>query len=125
MASKDKTTEDMKRLLRVVDKIRKLYPRMELGQLALLLHVLVKPGIRANDLLDEIGVTKSALSRNALALSDRSYLPDDAGGRRGGLDLITQVTDPLDGRAKLLAPTSRGRRLANTLSETLGGPNGT
>lgn len=126
MEVKLNTTNDVRKLLRVIDLVRKLYPRMELGQLAVLLHVLAKPGVRANDLLDEVGVTKSALSRNVRALSDRSYLTDEQGEQRGGLDLITQVTDPLDGRAKLLAPTARGRRLAQTLSKTLGGyTNGT
>lgn len=120
MPTKDKTAHDLQRLLRVVETIRKTYPRMELGQLSVLLRVLLKPGIRAMGMTKETGLTASAVSRNVLALSDRSYLTDESGSNRRGLDLITQITDPLDSRARLLAPTARGRRLATRLSDLLG-----
>lgn len=120
MPAKDKTARDLQRLLRVVETIRKTYPRMELGQLSILLRVLLEPGIRAMDMAPATGLTSSAVSRNVLALSDRSYLTDESGAHRRGLDLITQLTDPMDTRARLLAPTARGRRLAVRLSDLLG-----
>ena len=49
--AQDEVTTDLRRLLRIVEEIRKSHPRMELSQLATLLLVLLNPGIRAQDLM--------------------------------------------------------------------------
>jgi len=109
---------NMETLARIIREVRLEYPRMELGQLHLLLIALARPGIPMQDLQGPTSLTKSAVSRNVRALSEKSYLSDEDGARNG-LDLVTQVSDPLDGRSKLVAPTTRGRRLAERLSELL------
>lgn len=112
-------SEDMRRLLRVVEEVRTQYPRMELGQLAVLLSVLAEPGMWARDLTARVGLKKSALSRNVKALSQIGYLTDKDGKPKDGLNLITQIPDALDGRAFQLAPTRKGRTLAERLSHLL------
>ncbi|SHM46275.1 hypothetical protein SAMN05444389_11022 [Paracoccus solventivorans] len=112
----DKVKEAMHRLFWVVEEVRRQYPRMELGQLAILLSVLAEPGMWARDLTGKVKLKKSALSRNVKALSNLSYLMDEEGNRREGLDLITQIPDALDQRAYLLTPTEKGRDLAERLA---------
>lgn len=117
----DKVRRDMMLLAAVVKELRSLYPRMELGQLHVLLLVLARPGVGLADLMVPTRLTKAAVSRNALALSQHSYLGDPQGNRRGGLDLLTHAEDPDDARAKLVAPTRKGRELAERLSAILNG----
>lgn len=113
--------KDVRKLARVVEEVRRQYPRMELGQMAVLLSVLSDPGMRAQELTDRVGLKKSALSRNVKALSQVTYLTDEEGNPRNGLDLITQIPDAFDGRAFQLAPTRKGRTLAERLSELMKG----
>ena len=109
----------MRRLLAAVEEVRRAYPRMELGQLAVLLSVLIEPGLRAQDLTNRVGLQKSSLSRNVKSLSAASYLSDEEGNLRDGLDLITQTPDAVDRRAFQLAPTPKGWTLAEKLSRIL------
>lgn len=118
-AANDEVRQNMRRIFRIVEEIRRQYPRMELGQVAVLLSVLAEPGMRAADLTGRVGLKKSALSRNVRALSQTSYLQDDDGDPRDGLNLIAQVQDPFDGRAFQLAPTRKGRDLAEKLSDMM------
>lgn len=115
----EKVRADMRKLLRIVEEVRRLYPRMELGQLAVLLAIISDPGLWARDLTGKVGLKKSALSRNVKALSSVSYLADEDGEKRGGLDLIAQIPDAIDTRAFQLAPTHRGRQFAERLSELM------
>lgn len=117
----DHTRRAMRRLLAVVEEVRSQHPRMEMGQLAVLLHVLAEPGMWAQDLTRVVNLKKSALSRNVKALSSVSYLTDDDGNPRDGMDLITQIPDVLDRRAFQLAPTRKGRTFAERLAKILEG----
>lgn len=118
-AEREAVRRNMRSLLRVVEQVREQHPRMELSQLAILLHVLSDPGIRAADLQDRVSLKKSALSRNVKALAQESYLTDEAGNPREGLDLIVQLPDPQDGRAFQLVPTRTGLALAERLSNLM------
>lgn len=109
----------MVRLLRVVEEVRKLYPRMELTQLALFLLIFANPTLRASDLGKVAGVGKSSLSRNVWALSQASEDERAEGGSGRRLDLITQIPDAFDGRAFNLALTKKGRSLGETLSQLM------
>lgn len=117
----EKVRADMRRLFNIVEEVRRLYPRMELGQLAILLLVISDPGMWARDLTGRVGLKRSALSRNVKALSSVGYLNGGDGERRGGLDLIAQIPDAIDARAFQLAPTRRGRELAERLSKIMKG----
>lgn len=117
----DRVRRDMVLLATIVKELRQTYPRMELGQLHVLLLVLARPGVNLADLAPPTRLTRSAVSRNALALSQVSYLDDETGGRRGGLDLLTHFPDPYSTRAKIVAPTQKGRALAERLSSILRG----
>jgi DNA-binding MarR family transcriptional regulator len=117
----EETRETVRRLLRAVEQIRNLYPRMELGQLVVFLGVIVDPGVKAKDLGPRVSLSTSAMSRNVSALSALSYLPDAAGKNRDGLDLITQIPDVFDRRAMALAPTRKGYTLAEKLAHSMKG----
>lgn len=115
----DETKEALLRLLHIVEEVRKTYPRMELSQLSILLTILAEPGLWAKDLMGRVDLKKSALSRNVKALSNLSYITDDDGKPRAGLDLITQIPDALDQRAFQLAPTRKGRQFAERIAYLL------
>jgi len=117
----DRVARSMLVLAQVVWEVRRQYPRMELGQLHILLLVLAKPGVRMSDLAGPAELSRAAVSRNTLALSKQSYLSTNDGARRTGLDLVTQSPDPRDSRGKLVAPTKRGRALAERLLALLEG----
>lgn len=117
----DETRATARKLLRIVEQIRTLYPRMELGQLAVFLSVIVEPGVRAKDLGPRIALSTSAMSRNVSALSALSYLSDAEGKNRHGLDLITQIPDVFDRRSMSLAPTRKGYTLAEKLADSMEG----
>jgi hypothetical protein len=74
-----------------VKELRDTNPRMELGQLHILLLVLARPGVNMADLTGPTGLTRAAVSRNALALSKVSYIDGPDGARREGLDLIAHT----------------------------------
>lgn len=117
----DDVRKEMRRLLRAIEEVRTRYPRMELGQLSILLSVMAEPGMWAKDLTARVGLQKSALSRNVKALSTTSYLVDEEGQPKSGLDLITQIPDAFDRRAFQLAPTRKGRTLAEKLADIMKG----
>lgn len=117
----DHVARSMLILAHVVWEVRRAYPRMELGQLHVLLLVLSQPGVNMSDLSGLTELSRAAVSRNTLALSKRSYLSTAHGGRRRGLDLVTQSPDPNDSRAKRVGPTKRGRALAERLFALLEG----
>ena len=119
--SGDKVRRDMALLANLVKELRELYPRMELGQLHILLLVIARPGVNMADLTGLTQLTKASVSRNALALSKISYLDGPGGSRREGLDLLTHDPDPYDARAKLVSPTQKGLDLADRLSAILRG----
>ena len=112
----DFVRRDMRKLAEIVRELRRTYPRMELGQLHVLMLVLAKPGVRIADLVAATKLTKSAISRNTLALAQQSYLDGADGERAAGLDLLTGTPDPEDARSKLIAPTVKGWLLAEILS---------
>jgi len=57
-------------------------------------------------------------------LGSGPYKDDSSGAEKHGLNLITQVTDPLDGRAKLIAKTRLGRRIGGEIEKMIGVTNG-
>lgn len=108
-------------LLELVEELREVYPRMELGQLKVLLQVLLQPGVRGAELLEtNEDVTKSGLYKTLNVLSDERS-PGAVEGRTTGLDLITKIPDPEDGRAVLLLPTRRGVDLKHRLAKIMAG----
>lgn len=106
-------------LILVVEEFRKYDPKMELGQLLVYLHSAVRPGIKMTELETLTGLTRSSISRNVLALSRETYQKDAEGHPRPGHDLVKQLSDPLDARAKLVAPTRRGAMLAEKVASLL------
>lgn len=112
----DTYRNDIKRLIRIVEELRTLDPEMELSKLLVYLQIAAAPGRKVADLLALTGLSRSALSRNISALSGGDYRPDSRRQFKPGLDLVTTVTDPFDGRAQLAAPTRRGVGLAEKLA---------
>lgn len=119
MTADEGTREAMKRLLQVMQEFKQLNPRMEVGQMIVLLTILVEPGMWARDLTARAGLKKAATSRSVKALTSLSYILDEDGAPRAGLDLITQIPDAIDQRAYQLAPTRKGWTLAEKLAAIL------
>ena len=115
----------IKALIQVVEEIRNHYPRMELGQLAVLLRVLDKPGISPVELGKLTGLSKSAASRAVRTLGSQPFTHDGDGSARMGLNLVSQVPDPHDARSNLVAPTRLGRRLGEEFEKIIGEKYGT
>lgn len=118
-AEGDNYRRDIRRLIRVVEEFRAFDAQMELSQLLVYLLITATPGKKVTDLLPATGLSRSALSRNILALSGGEYRADHRSKPKPGLDLVTTVTDPFDARAQLAAPTGRGVGLAQKVSKIL------
>jgi DNA-binding MarR family transcriptional regulator len=112
----DTYKRDLRCLIKIVEEFRAFDAQMELSQLLVYLLITAAPGKKVADLLPATGLSRSALSRNILALSKGEYRADHRANPKPGLDLITTVTDPFDGRAQLAAPTRRGVGLAEKIS---------
>lgn len=104
-------------LVQVVEEFRKFDNTMEANQILIFLLAVVKPGIRLKEIEKITGLSNSAVSRNILALSKESYAASGKKEKRPGHDLIVAMSDAFDSRAKVVAPTARGRKLAETLSK--------
>jgi DNA-binding MarR family transcriptional regulator len=115
-AEGDNYKRDIRCLIKIVEEFRAFDAQMELSQLLIYLMITASPGKKVADLLPATGLSRSALSRNILALSKGEYRADHRANPKPGLDLITTVTDPFDGRAQLAAPTRRGVTLAEKIS---------
>jgi DNA-binding MarR family transcriptional regulator len=105
----------------VVRELRREYPRMELGQLQILLLILAAPAVRMTDLRIPTGLTRSAVSRNVQALSNTSYLHGEGGERREGLGLVDVAIDPFDARSRVVRPTMKGNALGRRIMLLLEG----
>jgi DNA-binding MarR family transcriptional regulator len=103
------------RLASVVREVRREYPRMELGQLQILLIILASPAVRMTDLRIPTELTRSAISRTVQALSDTSYLLGAGGDRRDGLGLVEVAVDPFDARSRIVHATPKGSALGRRL----------
>ena len=106
-------------LLKIVEEIHLNYPKLEIGQLMVLLKVIDKPGVRASDLQKELSMSKSTLSLTIRSLGTGAYLDDSRGIEKMGQNLISRVPDPMDNRAKLLAPTALGWSLGDRIDQIL------
>src|SRR4051794_18821625 len=113
----DSYKRDIRCLIKIVEEFRAFDAQMELSQLLVYLLITATPGKKVADLIPVTGLSRSALSRNILALSKGEYRADHRAKPKPGLDLITTVTDPFDGRAQLAAPTRRGVGLAEKISK--------
>jgi DNA-binding MarR family transcriptional regulator len=107
-------------VIKIVEDIHQNYPQLAINQLKVLLRIIAKPGVRASDLQKEVNMSKSTVSWMLRTMGTGPYLDDASGQTRMGLNLISQVPDPMDGRAKLLAPTALGRRLGDKIEEAIG-----
>lgn len=106
--------------LRAVRAARKFYPRMELGQLEILLAVCAKPGIRGSEILAQMdGIQSNSVYRTIKTLSDTHGSVGK--GRAHGLDLIARLPDPEDSRAFILVPTRRGKQVRDSIYRALKG----
>lgn len=101
-----------------VREVRRIYPRMEIGQLEVLLSICIKPGIRGAEILHEMqGIKSNSVYRTITVLSDTKGEAGD--GRRHHLNLIEKLPDPIDSHAFQLVPTPVGKQLAATAAAAL------
>ena len=103
-------------LLEVLVRIERTAPGLSLGQLAMLLRIIQNEGVRVSDLARLCGVSDATVSRSVRAMA--------AAGEPGALKPAHGLIELLrgaDGRARHLALTPRGLRLARQLAAALEG----
>ena len=96
-------------LLKALDKVRAIYPMMEITTLECLLVAALDEGTGVLHIGERIGVSKSAASRHVRFLSDRVSVD------REGLKLVELRDDPLDYRRKGVYLTPKGHKLLKTI----------
>lgn len=101
----------IRRVRRVIgERARAVHPDLQPASYLLLAHVAEVGPVRASALVDDLGLDKGAVSRQAQQLVD--------------LGLLTRTQDPADGRATLLAVSTDGRsrldRVGRARSERFG-----
>lgn len=102
------------KLMKALTRLRDLHEAMTIWQAASFIQVVIDEGIRQDELYRRLDMADSSASRTIALLSDV--------GARGtaGLDLIkVQIDD--DRRYRRIYLTPKGRRLATSLAEILGG----
>lgn len=102
--------------LQLLNEFRKLDPEMPIQVATVFLEVANNgEPILMTDLGDRVGIAQSSVSRNVAALSkvNRFHQP--------GFDLLEAREDPMERRRKLVDLTVKGRRVATSLAEILGG----
>jgi DNA-binding MarR family transcriptional regulator len=113
MAQTVETTSSFKRAMhgafRFLETFRELRSDMPMQTASVFLLVAMKPGIGQRELLDLMGLSQPAISRNVYALTaiDRHGKP--------GLNLIVQHRNPADARNTMLYLTAEGNALLNRL----------
>lgn len=101
----------IRRVRRVIgERARAVHPDLQSASYLLLVHVAEVGPVRASALVEDLGLDKGAVSRQAQQLVD--------------LGLLTRTQDPADGRATLLAVSADGRsrldRVGRARSERFG-----
>ncbi|GAA2812440.1 MarR family winged helix-turn-helix transcriptional regulator [Crossiella cryophila] len=85
----------------------RIHPELDSAAYALLLLIDDRESVRATDLVEQLGLDKSTLSRQIAQLHR--------------LELVERVADPYDGRARLVQLTASGRqRLSEVRTERRG-----
>jgi len=104
-------------LLKALDEFRKLDPVMPAQTMAHFLAVADRAPeeISMGELAEAIGLSQSSTSRN-IAYLGKTWKPGVA-----GLDLVEAFEDPMERRRKLVRLTPKGKRVAESLRETIGG----
>lgn len=98
-------------LAAVLDEFRGRAPDIAANTMVVFFHVAAQPGIRMKELERLTSLSSSAVARNVSFLSDQDWRRDSVGKRLPGLDLVVAVTDPFDGRSKVVTLTPRGRKM--------------
>jgi DNA-binding MarR family transcriptional regulator len=114
-----------RKLAWVIDEFRKIgasdHGGLEAATLQVFFLIAANPGIRMKEIEKATSLSPSAVSRNVLALSERSWKKGPDGKFGPGLDLIVTASDPFDPRAKVATLTPKGRRLFDKFHMIVGG----
>lgn len=108
------------KLQEALAEVRKIYPRMELGQLDLLLTIALHPGLTGSAIVGKMGVhvARSGFYKTLGALGSEQARGSQE-GRTIGLGLIERVQDPGGGRVHLLKLSSEGETLMSRIASIL------
>jgi DNA-binding MarR family transcriptional regulator len=95
-----------RKMQRACQTIRKLYPDMPVTSVSVFLDVVLQPGISSRELMQNTGISQSAVSRHMSILGPYNWRGEE------GLKLIESIEDPEDRRQKISFLTAKGRQLA-------------
>jgi DNA-binding MarR family transcriptional regulator len=122
MASTQEGKNDMaaQSLLWVLNEFRRYDSEMPIYTAIIFLLAAENPGIRLRELERRANMSRSAISRNILALSSQHWTREpETGHRRPGHDLVVASTDPMDARGRLVTLTPAGKALFTKLTLAL------
>lgn len=102
------------RLSAAIDEFRSLYPDAPILSFQVFLMIATHQGISSPELIRQLNVSQSSISRHLMILSTWTWQD-----KRPGLDLIETVEDAMDRRTKISILTAKGRALACSLIRIL------
>ena len=94
-------------MLRVMERLRKVDPRMEAQAIVSLCIIATQPDITVSELGKKLNITIAGVSRNVTKLCDVGK----------GLGFIVRYEDPVDRRHKRVRLTRKGEQLFTDLGE--------
>ena len=98
-----------------IDIFRYIYPDIPATTIAMFFEIAMNDQVSSSELIDKLGISQSATSRNL------SILGDVAWNGCAGLGLIDLVENPNDRRQKLSFLTPKGATLAAKINRMMGG----
>ena len=99
----------LRRVLALIEAFRELDPEMPAQTIATFITIGLSPGITPKEIEDQLGISRSASSRNVSILSNRTREGEKTHG------LVEYRQDPKDFRRKELHPTKLGLKLLATV----------
>jgi len=99
----------LRRVVDIIEELRKLSPEMQIQTAMTLLQVGLEPGITMKRLCEKVGISQASISRNVAILGD-GLRPE-----KPGFKLLTAKEDPYERRRKIVTLTPAGVRVCNSL----------
>lgn len=107
-------TEDVSRLLVVIEEFRNLDAEMQTQSVAIFLKIASHHApIKMADIANSLGLAQSSVSRNV------AYLGDWNRHKQDGHKLVEAYEDPSERRRKLVKLTKKGEKFASKISQLL------
>lgn len=106
-------------ILELYDLFKPLDKNMPVQRMGMLLAIALEKRITMGELAKKLKISQSTVWRNVAILSDKGWTSNTNVKPTNGLGLISIRTDPDFPRRKIISLTSKGKRLAEEISQVL------